>query len=65
MSYKDLSDQAGLKSLFEAAATDKFLLPLIGELRLNLVLDLKRCPAANITHKAHSMALTSSYTQTG
>lgn len=37
---------------------DGFLLPLIGELRLNFVLNPKRCPGANIRHKAQLMALT-------
>ncbi len=41
---------------------DGFLLPLIGELRLNLVLKPKRCPEANIRHKAHLMALTCLHT---
>lgn len=40
----------------------EFLLPLIGELRLNLVLNPKRCPGANIRHKAHLMALTCLHT---
>lgn len=41
---------------------DRFLLPLIGELRLNLVLNPKRCPGANIRHKAHLMAPTCLHT---
>ena len=41
---------------------DGFLLPLIGEPRLNLVLNPKRCPGANIRHKAHLMALTCLHT---
>lgn len=41
---------------------DGFLLPLIGELRLNLVLNPKRCPGANIRHKAHLMTLTCLHT---
>lgn len=42
---------------------DGFLLALIGELRLNLVLNPKRCPEANIRHKAYLMALTCSHTR--
>lgn len=41
---------------------DGFLLPLIGELRLNLVLNPKRCPGASIRHKARLMALTCLHT---
>lgn len=43
---------------------DDFLLPLIVELRFNLVLNPKRCPGANIRHKAHLMALTCLHTNT-
>lgn len=41
---------------------DGFLLHLIGELRLNLVPNPKRCPGASMRHKAHLMALTCSHT---
>lgn len=41
---------------------DGFLLPLIGELRLNLVLNPKRCLGAKVRHKAHLMALTCLHT---
>lgn len=41
---------------------DGFLLPLIGELRLNLVLNPQRCPGANIRSKAHLMVLTCLHT---
>lgn len=36
---------------------DGFLLPLIGKQRLNLVFKPKRCPRADIRHKAHLIAL--------
>lgn len=39
-----------------------FLLPLIGELRLNLVHNPKRSPGANIRYEAQLMALTCLHT---
>lgn len=42
----------------EAAPMNRFLLPLIGQSRLNLVLTPKRCPGANKSCKALLMTLT-------
>lgn len=44
MSYLDLSEWTVAEALSEAAPSDRFLLPLNGEPRLNLGLNPKRCP---------------------